>query len=346
LDLVTAIKVSVEFGREAYNVVFGLTLCLILVPLFLVSVLSTVQTFQHPLAFETVARQLDFKDLGLYLLPVLSTIFPRFVQEFMLWKRSYLKNSPACANYEACHCMRCIQYREFNKSRNDFLWIHYIHAILSSAPRYCLQVYIVLRQWNFPLYTAVSVVLSLLYLSWSITVLEKASATEESRDFRPQAAVVFFIYQLLTLLSRLLAIVIFAYVFKSSIFLVLILHWLMISGVLLCTDYRCHVCVDGSYDCIKGFLLSFLSSIPFLFHSSKVVLKSLGIYSHTLYHTLYAVIFVENFILTIVAVFVIRPDVAHLSAVGPIAMFFVTTVPVLGAICYQPLNEHLPFTNL
>jgi hypothetical protein len=78
LDLVTAIKVSVEFGREAYNVVFGLTLCLILVPLFLVSVLSTVQTFQHPLAFETVARQLDFKDLGLYLLPVLSTIFPRF----------------------------------------------------------------------------------------------------------------------------------------------------------------------------------------------------------------------------------------------------------------------------
>ena len=169
LDLVTAIKVSVEFGREAYNVVFGLTLCLILVPLFLVSVLSTVQTFQHPLAFETVARQLDFKDLGLYLLPVLSTIFPRFVQEFMLWKRSYLKNSPACANYEACHCMRCIQYREFNKSRYDFLWIHYIHAILSSAPRYCLQVYIVLRQWNFPLYTVVSVVLSLLYLSWSIT---------------------------------------------------------------------------------------------------------------------------------------------------------------------------------
>ena len=50
--------------------------------------------------------------------------------------------------------------------------LRYLETITESAPQWCLQVYIMLRQWYFPSYTVASSVLSLLSLACSITTLE------------------------------------------------------------------------------------------------------------------------------------------------------------------------------
>ena len=50
--------------------------------------------------------------------------------------------------------------------------LRYLETLTESAPQLCLQVYIMLRQWNFPWYTILSSVLSLLSVAWGITKSE------------------------------------------------------------------------------------------------------------------------------------------------------------------------------
>ena len=70
-------------------------------------------------------------------------------------------------------------------------------------------------------------------------LIEKTSeAIKGEGDLNVQAAVSSLISVLFALLSRLLAIIIFAYVFKSYILLILWLDSLQMSLVLIVTDYR------------------------------------------------------------------------------------------------------------
>ena len=91
--------------------------------------------------------------------------------------------------------------------------LRYLDTITESAPQWCLQVYIMLRQWSFPSYTVVSAVFSLLSLAWSITTLEKERLAKEGRRWKLIHGYVLFNWQLSTLISRLFAIALFAYVF-------------------------------------------------------------------------------------------------------------------------------------
>ena len=61
--------------------------------------------------------------------------------------------------------------------------LRYLETITESAPQWCLQSYIMLRQWEFPWYTLASVGGSLLSLAWSITCLEKARCNKKMKKF-------------------------------------------------------------------------------------------------------------------------------------------------------------------
>ena len=145
--------------------------------------------------------------------------------------------------------------------------LRYVETITESAPQLCLQLYIMLRQWDFPTYTVVSSVLSLLSLAWSITTLEKERKIEEEEDYKWRAAFVFLIWQLSTLVSRLSAIVIFAYVFRYYVIIFLVAHWLLLSVAMITIQRR-------QYDCGKSLIFSCLAAYPSLFHSSEVVLPT------------------------------------------------------------------------
>ena len=141
--------------------------------------------------------------------------------------------------------------------------LRYLETIAESAPQWCLQVYIMLRQWYFPSYTVVSTVLSLLSLAWSITTTEKQRKLHEAEDHSSRAAVVFPIWQLSTLVSRLSAIVIVAYVFRYYVIVFLAVHWLLVTMAMLIIQRK-------KFGCGKSLFLSCLASDPSLFHSLKL----------------------------------------------------------------------------
>ena len=351
-DIFTDIIVAIEYRHKGDTWWFILTLCFICLPLFIV---SCIAFYQIATAAEVTGNHVT---LSLFLTALFSSMFLRFFYEFMQWKRTYWDNGPCEQNNQACVCTKCRQHQAKLKASNtstyNLAWIHYVETMAESAPQWCLQVYVMFRQWDFPWYTLLSVVFSFLSLAWSITALERAWARKDDRDLKLQYTVLYFFYQLFGLFSRLFAIVIFAYVFRMYILLVFGLHLLVVSVVLLCVVYlsrRVERC-DGWGQCIR-ICRPCVYSFPFFIHPSKAVLKSLEIYSGTLYFTAYGVISVENFIMTITAVFISKSAVAHLGLLGPIALFFVISGLGFGAVLSvayyfkydKPIEEAPPVTS-
>ena len=144
--------------------------------------------------------------------------------------------------------------------------LRYIETITKSAPQWCLQVYIMLRQWSFPSYTVVSTVLSMLSLTWSIMVLENGRRKENDLDFKCTKVFVFLIWQLSMLILRLVTIVLFAYAFRYYVVILLAAHWLIAMGMIFVAE----ICREG--DVRKSLLLSILDAFPSVFHSAESVL--------------------------------------------------------------------------
>ena len=140
--------------------------------------------------------------------------------------------------------------------------LRYIETITESAPQLCLQVYIMLRQQSFPLYTLISSVISMLSLTWSVITLENERRKEEGRDFTCIETFFFLIWQLFTFMFRLPAIALFAYAFRYYVIILLAAHWLIVAVTIFLTE----ICATG--DVGKSFLLSILAAFPFLFHST------------------------------------------------------------------------------
>jgi hypothetical protein len=141
--------------------------------------------------------------------------------------------------------------------------LRYLQAITESAPQLCLQLYVMLRQQYFPSYTLVSTSLSLLSLAWSITALEVERIKQKGEDFNFCAAIVFVIWQMSTIVSRISAIVIFAYTFGYYTIVALAIHCCVVTLVA--------VVITRCKEPLK-ILLSWLATYPFFFHSSDTVL--------------------------------------------------------------------------
>ncbi len=189
--------------------------------------------------------------------------------------------------------------------------LRYLETITGSAPQLCLQVYIMLRQWDFPTYTVVSSVLSLLSLTWSITTLEKERKIKKEGDYKLSAAFVFLIWQLSTLVSRLSAIILFAYVFRYYAIVFLPAHWLLLSMAMLTIQTR-------EYDCGKSLILSCLAAYPSLFHSSENVLPTRN---PKVEMTMgYILILLENIVMVALCLTVEIPGLPHMDILKPVVI--------------------------
>ena len=201
--------------------------------------------------------------------------------------------------------------------------LRYLETIAESAPQWCLQVYIMLRQWSFPSYTVVSTALSLLSLAWSITTVEKQRKSHEEEDYSLRAAFVFLIWQLSTLVSRLSAIVTVAYVFRYYVFVFLAVHWLLVTMVMLVVQLK-------EFYCGKSFILSCLASYPSLFHSSETVLKTAQSKVEMVVGNIS--IIVENIACLVVVLAIDVPDVQHMDVLEPVAISCIAGGTVLSMI--------------
>ncbi len=201
--------------------------------------------------------------------------------------------------------------------------LRYLETITESAPQLCLQVYIMLRQWDFPAYTVVSSVLSLLSLAWSITTVEKERKIKEDGVYKLRAAVLFLIWQLFTLVSRLSAIVLFAYVFRYYVIIFLAAHWLLLFMAMLTIQRR-------EYDCGHSLYLSCLAAYPSLFHSSETVLPTASPKVEMIMW--YILILLENIMMVTLSVTIETQDVADIDVLKPVALSGVIGGSVLSIV--------------
>jgi hypothetical protein len=192
--------------------------------------------------------------------------------------------------------------------------LRYLETITESAPQWCLQVYIMLRQWHFPSYTLISSGLSLLSLTWSIWTLEKERATDEARDFKSLHIALFLIWQLFTLVSRLFAIVLFAYVFRYYVIIFLAAHWLLLVVAMLIIQIY-YYAIDSLG---KSLLLSCLAGCPSLFHSSETVLPTRKPKVEMIVGYIFIVL--ENIIMVTLSLTIEMPDVSHMDVLTPVAI--------------------------
>ncbi|CAB3978479.1 XK-related 6-like [Paramuricea clavata] len=322
-DLVTDIFVGVRYRLKGEYWWFGLTLLFIIVPLYIVGVMAAYQTVSK----DNLISSLSFACTWW-------PIFARYVDEFKYWKQTYRDDHPCGDNYKECSCADCEQYRvaitTSNKSAYRLAWVRYVETLTESTPQWCLQVYIMLRQWDFPWLTVLSAVVSLLSLAWSITALEKARVNKNSHNFTLPATVVFFTSQLSSLLSRLFAISAVAYVFKEHVITALVVHWKMMSVV---TWLRITNFDDGMCDEVKRFFQNSILSFLLMLHVPNAFTKEYSS-SRILHIVLYNLISVENVLLAIFAVTIPTPDVKHMSVLRPIVLSLVIIGVVQGTIFY------------
>ncbi|CAB4037421.1 XK-related 6-like [Paramuricea clavata] len=330
-DLVTDIVVAAQYRLKGEYWWFGFTLVFIIVPLFIISFMA--------------AFQADFcQTLSCCLMFLCSSIFVRYVEEFKYWKQTHWDNPPCGDNYKECNCPDCEKYRvaitESNKSAYKLAWVRYVETLTESTPQWCLQIYIMLRQWDFPWLTMLSTVISLLSLAWSITALEKARVNKNSHhNFTLAATVVFFTSQLFSLLSRLFAIAAFAYVFKAHVFTALAVHWLMMNVVLWLADG----CNERGCELAGTFLSYSMFTFLLMLHVPDSLTE--GDYSDWFTKLWYSLISVENVLFAILALTIPTSDVKHMSVLRPIVLSLVILGVVLGTIFLIVYNKHLKPTE-
>ena len=160
---------------------------------------------------------------------------------------------------------------------------------------------------SFPWVTLVSTSLSLLSLDWGITSLEKIRKKrgygQRTTTFPKRSLIVFILWQLGILVSRLSAIVIFAYVFRSYVFIVIGIHWTAVIVVMLINQYN-----DKDFELfnvkkyVKRAVSIFTTSYPLLFHmssyTSRFMFRNFGKKTAKILNVVYhAVFFSENVIM-------------------------------------------------
>jgi hypothetical protein len=106
-------------------------------------------------------------------------------------------------------------------------------------------------------YTILSVLISLVSLAWSITTLEREKAKNENQEFGFLNTVLFLMWQLSTLVSRLFAIVMCGYTFAIYLYFWFLVHWFVMAVMGLCLT------------CCANWLIALVVVIPSCYHSSE-----------------------------------------------------------------------------
>ncbi len=159
--------------------------------------------------------------------------------------------------------------------------------------------------------------------------LEKARATEKHRDFKLSATLAFLTWQFFTLISRLSAIVIIAYVFRYYAIIFLVVHLLLVTGCILqisSTDDNLAVALSTSC----------LTAYPSLFHSSKSDVPESRC-PHAEMIMRYILLLVENTVLVTLSLTIEMPDIPQMDILKPIAISCLlggSIISIIGFIFY------------
>ena len=223
-DVGSDIYVAITYFQKEDYWWFGMTIALVILSGIIVNIFALYGNFHisdEGMIFKVLAFVFQL------------SVIQQYWEALKRWKRMNIGATQPCNedNYDTCECENCKHYLEEKKKcakyDNDLALTRYIEAFVESAPQWCLQFYIMLRQWSFPWITVTSNVISLLSLAWSITLVGKIGKIKRNptMPFPKRSLIVLALWRLCTLVSRLSAIVIFAYAYRSYVFIVIGIHW-------------------------------------------------------------------------------------------------------------------------
>ncbi|XP_028403326.1 XK-related protein 6-like [Dendronephthya gigantea] len=235
-DVGSDIFVAVELYQHGHFWWFILTLIFIILPIIIINFAACFQT--GPVRSNENETETSGKICCAFSFCTCTSIIFRYKEEITRWNiLNELKRSTCKQTYETCPCYNCMKYRDqqinFAKSSYELAQLHHIAAVTESAPQWCLQVYIMLRQSYFPWYTLLSTLISLLTLVWSITNIEITRHKKNGDELKFESKAVFLLSQLFSLVSRLFAIIYCAYVLKYFVFLIVVVHIVFVTPCLI-----------------------------------------------------------------------------------------------------------------
>ena len=319
-DVGSDIYVAITYFQKEDYWWFGITIALVILPGIVVNIFS----FRGNWYISNEEAKI-FK--------VLTCVFQLFViqqycEALKRWKRmNWGIGAPQPCNednYDTCECKNCKRYFEKKKQCADYdrnlALTRYIEAFAESAPQWCLQFYIMLRQWSFPWITITSTVFSLLSLAWSITSVEKTAKilNNPTMTFPKRSLIVFSLWQLGILVSRLSAIVIFAYVFRSYVFIVIGIHWTAVIVMIMINEYY-----GDDHDNWTTLVRVFFTSYPLLFHFSTATggLMFDNFSKKTMLNVIYcSIFFLENVIMVSFSVWYEPTSTPHIELLEKIVL--------------------------
>ena len=148
----------------------------------------------------------------------------------------------------------------------------------------------------------------------------------EYLDFSFSNILLFLLWQLLTLVSRFFAIVLFAYVFRYYVFIPLAVHWSILVGSI----FYIHTSAGGNFR--ESLLSSVLYASPSLFHFAKTVLP---MRRPTLEMSVrYISLILTTIIMVTLSLAIEMPDVPNMDVIQPIAIASVVGVLPLSLGAY------------
>ena len=318
-DVGSDIYVAITYFQKEDYWWFGITIALVILPGIIVN-------------FSSLIVNLDISDKG-GISQVLACVFQLFViqqycEALKRWKRmNWGIGAPQPCNednYDTCECKNCKRYFEKKKQCADYdrnlALTRYIEAFVESAPQWCLQFYIMLRQWSFPWITIASTVFSLLSMAWSITLVEKTGKIDNNptMTFPKRSLIVFSLWQLGILVSRLSAIVIFAYVFRSYVFIVIGIHWTAVIVMIMINEYY-----GDDHDNWTTLVRAFFTSYPLLFHFSTFTRELMfnNFSKETMLNVIYcSIFFLENVIIVSFSVWYEPTSTPHIELLSKIVL--------------------------
>lgn len=166
-------------------------------------------------------------------------------------------------------------------------------------------------------YTILSVLISLVSLAWSIATLEREKAKNENQEFGFLNTVLFLMWQLSTLVSRLFAIVICGYTFTIYICLWFLVHWFVMAVMAPCVS------------CCTNKLIVLVAVVPSCYHSSEAFFPIKN--RRALMVIGYVLLLIENIImLTLIQIYDKR--YGHLGVLNPVSTSCVVGGSVLSLI--------------
>ncbi|XP_067679346.1 uncharacterized protein [Haliotis asinina] len=148
-------------------------------------------------------------------------------------------------------------YRE----QNDVCILRLMESFMEAAPQLCLQLYVILLTNNITILTGISVCSSLISLAWALTAYADGLRLAYRDLYRRNwfGLAVHWLWQTFMTSARVMALVMFATVFKAWVFLAAGIHWVAMTIWISVkgTDFGDGVCERGLFQIVAGFMYIF-----------------------------------------------------------------------------------------